>query len=173
MKLKKNLVLLGMMGSGKSTIGYLLSKNLNLEFYDIDSIIEKQDGRKISEIFNTEGEVFFRKLEEKVSIKILKLKNKVISLGGGAFLNENIRKEVLSNNVSFWLDWKDNTLINRIKRNNNNNKRPIINNSNENEIKKLISKRLKIYSMADFKINCEKFTKNEITRKILDIYEKN
>jgi len=170
MKLKKNLVLLGMMGSGKSTIGYLLSKNLNLEFYDIDSIIEKQDGRKISEIFNTEGEVFFRKLEEKVSIKILKLKNKVISLGGGAFLNENIRKEVLSNNVSFWLNWKSNTLINRIKRNN---KRPIINNSNENEIKKLISKRLKIYSMADFKINCEKFTKNEITRKILDIYEKN
>ena len=170
MKLKKNLVLLGMMGSGKSTIGYLLSKNLNLEFYDIDSIIEKQDGRKIAEIFNTEGEDFFRKLEEKVSIKILKLKNKVISLGGGAFLNENIRKEVLSNNVSFWLNWKSNTLINRIKRNN---KRPIINNSNENEIKKLISKRLKIYSMADFKINCEKFTKNEITRKILDIYEKN
>ena len=170
MKLKKNLVLLGMMGSGKSTIGYLLSKNLNLEFYDIDSIIEKQDGRKIAEIFNTEGEDFFRKLEEKVSIKILKLKNKVISLGGGAFLNENIRKEVLSNNVSFWLNWKDNTLINRIKRNN---KRPIINNSNENEIKKLISKRLKIYSMANFKINCEKFTKNEITRKILDIYEKN
>ena len=170
MKLKKNLVLLGMMGSGKSTIGYLLSKNLNLEFYDIDSIIERQDGRKIAEIFNTEGEDFFRKLEEKVSIKILKLKNKVISLGGGAFLNENIRKEVLSNNVSFWLNWKDNTLINRIKRNN---KRPIINNSNENEIKKLISKRLKIYSMADFKINCEKFTKNEITRKILDIYEKN
>ena len=170
MKLKKNLVLLGMMGSGKSTIGYLLSKNLNLEFCDIDSIIEKQDGRKIAEIFNTEGEDFFRKLEEKVSIKILKLKNKVISLGGGAFLNENIRKEVLSNNVSFWLNWKSNTLINRIKRNN---KRPIINNSNENEIKKLISKRLKIYSMADFKINCEKFTKNEITRKILDIYEKN
>ena len=170
MKLKKNLVLLGMMGSGKSTIGYLLSKNLNLEFYDIDSIIEKQDGRKIAEIFNTEGEDFFRKLEEKVSIKILKLKNKVVSLGGGAFLNENIRKEVLLNNVSFWLNWKDNTLINRIKRNN---KRPIINNSNENEIKKLISKRLKIYSMADFKINCEKFTKNEITRKILDIYEKN
>ena len=170
MKSKKNLVLLGMMGSGKSTIGYLLSKNLNLEFYDIDSVIEKQDGRKIAEIFNTEGEDFFRKLEEKVSIKILKLKNKVVSLGGGAFLNENIRKEVLSNNVSFWLNWKDNTLINRIKRNN---KRPIINNYNENEIKKLISKRLKIYSMADFKINCEKFTKNEITRKILDIYEKN
>ena len=170
MKLKKNLVLLGMMGSGNSTIGFLLSKNLNLEFYDIDTIIEKQEGRKIAEIFSTEGENFFRKLEEKVSIKILKLRNKVISLGGGAFVNENIRKEVLSNNISFWLNLKNNTLINRIKRNN---KRPMINNSNQNEIKKLISKRLKIYSMADFKIDCEKLSKNDITRKILDIYEKN
>ena len=170
MKSKKNLVLLGMMGSGKSTIGYLLSKSLDLEFCDIDLIIEKEAGCKIVEIFNREGENSFRKREEKTSIKILKLKNKVISLGGGAFLNENIRKEVLSNNISFWLDWKKDTLINRIKRNN---KRPIVNNSDENELKKLISKRIKIYSMADFKIDCEKFSKNEITEKIVDIYEKN
>ena len=170
MKSKKNLVLLGMMGSGKSTIGYLLSKSLDIEFCDIDLIIEKEVGCKIAEIFNREGESSFRKIEEKTSIKILKLKNKVISLGGGAFLNENIRKEVLSNNISFWLDWKKDTLINRIKRNN---KRPIVNNSDENELKKLISKRIKIYSMADFKIDCEKFSKNEITEKIADIYEKN
>ena len=170
MKSKKNLVLLGMMGSGKSTIGYLLSKSLDLEFCDIDLIIEKEAGCKIAEIFNREGENSFRKTEEKTSIKILKLENKVISLGGGAFLNENIRKEVLSNNISFWLDWKKDTLINRIKRNN---KRPIVNNSDENELKKLISKRIKIYSMADFKIDCEKFSKNEITEKIADIYEKN
>ena len=170
MKSKKNLVLLGMMGSGKSTIGYLLSKSLDLEFCDIDLIIEKEVGCKIAEIFNREGESSFRKIEEKTSIKILKLKNKVISLGGGAFLNENIRKEVLSNNISFWLDWKKDTLINRIKRNN---KRPIVNNSNEVELKKLISQRVKIYSMANFKINCEKFSKSDITRKIVDIYEKN
>ena len=170
MKSKKNLVLLGMMGSGKSTIGYLLSKSLDLEFFDIDLIIEKETGCKIAEIFNKEGENSFRKIEEKTSIKILKLKNKVISLGGGAFLNENIRKEVLSNNISFWLDWKKDTLINRIKRNS---KRPIVNNSDENELKKLISKRIKIYSMADFKIDCEKFSKNKITEKIADIYEKN
>ena len=170
MKSKKNLVLLGMMGSGKSTIGYLLSKSLDIEFCDIDLIIEKEVGCKIAEIFNREGESSFRKIEEKTSIKILKLKNKVISLGGGAFLNENIRKEVLSNNISFWLDWKKDTLINRIKRNN---KRPIVNGSNEVEIKKLISKRVKIYSMADFKIDCEKFSKSDITRKIVDIYEKN
>ncbi len=170
MKSKKNLVLLGMMGSGKSTIGQLLSKKLDLEFHDIDKHIEKKEGRKISEIFKIEGEIFFRKIEEKITIKVLKLNNKIISLGGGAFLNENIRKEVLSNNISFWLNWKSSTLIRRIKRNK---KRPIAYNSNENEIKKLISERLKIYSMADFKINCEKFNKNEIVNKIINIYEKN
>ena len=169
MKSKKNLILLGMMGSGKSTIGYILSKNLNLEFYDVDANIEKEVGRKIPEIFNIEGEVFFRKIEEKISIKILKLNNKVISLGGGAFMNENIRKEVLLNNVSFWLNWNNSTLINRIKKSK---KRPIVYNSNENEIKKIISERIKIYSMANFKINCEKFSKNEIVKKIINIYEK-
>ena len=86
------------------------------------------------------------------------------------FKSKEIRKEVLSNNISFWLDWKKDTLINRIKRNN---KRPIVNNSDENELKKLISKRIKIYSMAYFKKDCEKFSKKEITKKIVDIYEKN
>ena len=98
MKTNKNLVLLGMMGSGKSTIGYLLSKNLNLEFYDIDSIIEKQDGRKIAEIFNTEGEDFFRKLEEKTTLKILNSEKNIVALGGGAFINKNIRKTL---NIDF------------------------------------------------------------------------
>ena len=63
MKSKKNLVLLGMMGSGKSTIGYLLSKKIGLEFYDVDKIIEKETGHKIFEIFNLKGEKFFRNIE--------------------------------------------------------------------------------------------------------------
>ena len=170
MKSKKNLVLVGMMGSGKSTIGYLLSKNLNLEFYDVDKIIEKKTGHKISEIFNLKGEDFFRKIEEKISIKTLKLKNKVISLGGGAFLNENIRKEVLSNNISFWLNWSSYTIIKRIK---SNKKRPLVYNLSKSEIKKIITERIKKYSMSNFQINCEKLSKNEIVKKIVDIYEKN
>ena len=68
------------------------------------------------------------------------------------------------------MNWDNTTLINRIK---SSKKRPIAFNSSENEIKKLISDRSKIYSMSNYKINCEKFSKNEIVKKILDIYEKN
>ena len=170
MKSNKNLVLLGMMGSGKSIIGYLLSKNLNIEFMDVDEIIEKEEGCKISEIFEKKGEIEFRKIEEKVTLKLLESNKKIISLGGGGFINDNIRNEVLLNHISFWLNWDNATLINRIKKSK---KRPIAFNSTENEIKKLIFERSKIYSIANYKINCEKFSKNEIVKKILDIYEKN
>jgi len=170
MKSNNNLVLLGMMGSGKSTIGHLLSKNLNIELNDIDEIIEKEEGCKISEIFEKKGEICFRKIEEKITLKLLGSNKKIISLGGGGFINDNIRNEVLSNHISFWLDWNNSTLINRIKRSK---KRPIAFNLTENQIKKIISERSKIYSMANYKINCEKFSKDEIVKKIKDIYEKN
>ena len=170
MKSNSNLVLLGMMGSGKSTIGYLLSKNLNIELNDVDEIIEKEEGCKISEIFEKKGEICFRKIEEKITLKLLGSNKKIISLGGGGFINNNIRNEVLSNHISFWLDWNNSILINRIKRSK---KRPIAFNLTENQIKKIISERSKIYSMANYKINCEKFSKDEIVKKIKDIYEKN
>ena len=170
MKSNNNLVLLGMMGSGKSTIGYLLSKNLNIELNDVDEIIEKEEGCKISEIFEKKGEICFRKIEEKITLKLLGSNKKIISLGGGGFINNNIQNEVLSNHISFWLDWNNSTLINRIKRSK---KRPIAFNLTENQIKKIISERSKIYSMANYKINCEKFSKDEIVKKIKDIYEKN
>ena len=170
MKSNKNLVLLGMMGSGKSTIGYLLSKNLNIKFNDVDEIIEREEGCKISKIFEKKGEIYFRKIEERISLKLLRSNKKIISLGGGGFINDNVRNEVLSNHISFWLDWNNSTLINRIK---SSKKRPIAFNSTENQIKKLIYERSKMYSMANFKINCEKFSKNEIVKKIKDIYEKN
>ena len=95
MDLNKNIVLLGMMGSGKSTIGYLLSKNINLNFLDVDKFIEKETGLKIYDIFQKKGEDYFRNLEEKITLKFLKGKGKIISLGGGGFLNKNIRKEIL------------------------------------------------------------------------------
>ena len=97
MNLNKNIVLLGMMGSGKSTIGYLLSKNINYNFFDIDKLIEEESGLKIYDIFQKKGEIFFRDLEEKVTLKYLKGSRKIISLGGGGFLNKNIRKETLKN----------------------------------------------------------------------------
>ena len=170
MKSKENIVFLGMMGSGKSSLGSLISKKLNLDFYDTDNIIEKKTGMKISKIFKEKGEIFFRKVEEKISLEILKKDNIVIALGGGAFLNKKIMEEILKNHLSFWLKWNDKVLIQRIK---NSQKRPLAFNLSDNELTNLIKKRSKIYSKAKFKINCNNLTKNQIVNKIMNIYEKN
>ena len=166
----KNLVFLGMMGSGKSSIGAMVSKKLNIPFFDIDNLIEEHAGMTITEIFEANGEDYFRNLEEKITIKSLKHKNIVVSLGGGGFVNDKIRKDVLTNHFSFWLNWDDLILIKRIK---GSKKRPLASKSTEQEIKAIINKRKKIYSKADFKINCNKLTKSEIVKTIIKTYELN
>ena len=165
---KENLVFLGMMGSGKSSIGSLVSKNLKIDFIDVDNEIEKKTGLKVSQIFEKGGEKYFRQIEEIETLKFLKNKKTVISLGGGAFLNNKIKKEVLNNHISFWLNWDIKTLINRIK---DSRKRPIANKSSISEIEDLIKKRSIIYSKAMYKIDCENLTKSEIVKKIIKIYE--
>ena len=168
MNSKENLVFLGMMGSGKSSIGSLVSNKLNIDFIDIDNEIEKKIGLKISKIFQKEGEEYFRQIEERETLKFLKNKKTVISLGGGAFLNSKIKKEIINNHISFWLNWDIKTLVNRIV---NSKKRPIANKLSKNEIEELIKKRSIIYSKAMYKIDCENLTKNEIVKKIIEIYE--
>tara|TARA_B100000575_G_scaffold219757_1_gene180244 strand:+ start:237 stop:740 length:504 start_codon:yes stop_codon:yes gene_type:complete len=164
MKSKENIVFLGMMGSGKSSIGSLVSKKLKLNFFDIDRQIENELGMKISKIFETKGEKFFRDLEEKVTLRILKKNEIVISLGGGTFMNTKVRKEILNNHLSFWLQWNDEILLNRIK---NSAKRPIAIQSSNNELLDLIKKRSSIYSRARYKINCNNLTKTEIVEKVV------
>ena len=170
MNSNKNLVFLGMMGSGKSSIGNLISKKLDLPFIDVDSLIVENAGMSISEIFEKNGENYFRNLEEKITLKCLKKIKNVISLGGGGFINSKIRKEVLTNHFSFWLNWDESILIKRIK---GSKKRPIAFNSTNQEISKIIKSRSKIYANAQFKINCNKLTKTEIVKKIIKIYELN
>ena len=170
MKSKENLVFLGMMGSGKTSIGLLVAKKLKLNFIDIDHEIEKELGIKISDIFETRGEIYFRSIEEKITLKTLKKNNIVVSLGGGAFLNNNIKKEVLKNHYSFWLNWNYKTLIRRI---NNSKKRPLAFGINRIELIELIKKRSNIYSKALYRIDCEKLSKTVIVNKITKIYETN
>ena len=170
MNSKKNLVFLGMMGSGKSSIGNLVSKKLDLSFIDIDNLIIENDGMSISEIFDKKGENYFRNLEEKITLKHLKKIKNVISLGGGGFINAKIRKEILANHFSFWLNWDESILIKRIR---DSKKRPLAFNSTDQEIRAIIKSRSKIYSNAQFKINCNKLTKTEIVKKIIKIYELN
>jgi len=168
MILNKNLVLIGMMGSGKSSIGKLLSKKLKFEFIDTDNKIEEVEKKTISEIFKKKGEKYFRNIEEITSIKFLKLNNKVIALGGGGYVNPTIRKYILKKCISIWLDWKNETLINRIK---NSKKRPLAMKLNNLELQKLIIKRSLLYNLSDYKINCDKLDKKQIVEKIINLYE--
>ena len=92
-KVKKNLVLTGMMGVGKSTVGKILSKKLGFNFIDVDKIIVKKEKNSINSIFKIKGESYFRKLETEITLRKLKQDNAVISLGGGAFLDKTIRKK--------------------------------------------------------------------------------
>ena len=170
MNSNKNLVFLGMMGSGKSSIGNLTSKKLGLPFIDVDSLIVENTGMSISEIFEKKGENYFRNLEEKITLKYLKRTQNVISLGGGGFINAKIRKEILTNHFSFWLNWDESILIRRIK---GSKKRPLVFKSTDQEIILIIKDRSRIYSNAQFKINCNKLTKTEIVKKIIKIYELN
>ena len=157
-----------MMGSGKSTIGRLLAKKLNLRFFDIDFLIENKTDMKIAQIFEKKGEDEFRNLEKEITLKFLNKTNCVISLGGGAFINEIIKKTVKKKGIAIWLNWNSQTLINRIRKSK---KRPIALNLDDNELKDLINNRSKIYSKANYKINCENMNKIEIVKQITQIYE--
>ena len=168
--MKKNLVLLGMMGVGKTTLGKIVAKKQNLRFIDTDSCIEEKFSMKISEIFQNKGESFFRSEEEKEVLKSLKNTNCVIALGGGAFMNKRIRSSILKNAISIWLDLNLKYLSERTGWNK---KRPLLNKENNQVIiKKLYAERKDIYQLADYKINCDNLSKENIVKKIIAFYEK-
>ena len=167
-KLKKNLILTGMMGSGKTTIGKNLSYRLKMKFADTDHNIEKKLSLTISEIFEKKGEKFFRKIEKDEVLKIIEKSGFVISLGGGAFMNKTIRENVKRNSISVWLDVKGNMLQQRTIMNK---KRPLLKNINKQDFLKLYEERKKIYSLADYRIDCTSKKKEEIIKEIEKIYE--
>ena len=158
------------MAVGKTTIGRILAKKLKLEFIDTDSSIEKENLMKISKIFETKGEAFFRKEEEKIVLESLKKNNSVIALGGGAFMNKTVRENILKNDISFWLTDDIKTLNKRVKRNKN---RPLLKKQkSEKKILQLYSLRKNIYKLANNKIECNGQSKNDIINKIIKLYEK-
>ena len=166
----KNLALTGMMGVGKSTIGKILAKKLNYNFVDVDKIIELKEGSSINSIFKNKSETYFRKVENDITLIELKKSNSVISLGGGAFLNNAIRKNTKKTSISFWLDVPIEELIKRLKKNK---QRPLLFNKNiNNAVKKIYFDRKKIYNEADFRIKCFSQNSEEIANKILILYEK-
>ena len=149
---KKNICIMGLMGSGKSIVGKDLSKYLNLKYYDADKEIELKTKKSIQSIFNEEGESYFRDIEEEICLELLTKNNCVISLGGGSIINGKIRKVIKQNSYSIYLQVKVKVLVDRLKYSK---KRPLINkNKNKIEILKQLYENRKIfYEKADFIVN--------------------
>ena len=167
--MKKNLILTGMMGVGKSSIGKNLGEILEMQFIDIDNLIEEEENLSISKIFKIKGEEYFRKIEKKITLEILKDKNLVIALGGGAFINNDIREKVLLTSISIWLHVDEKILFNRL---NKSNKRPLLQQENLiKNFKNIYKKRKEIYKLAKFKIDCNNKEKKIIIKEIKNIYE--
>tara|TARA_B100001059_G_C17794515_1_gene562222 strand:+ start:451 stop:966 length:516 start_codon:yes stop_codon:yes gene_type:complete len=169
--LKKSLVLTGMMGVGKSTVGKSLSVYLKIPFIDVDRLIEEKEGSNIEQIFSKKGEAYFREKEREATLKILDRGNLVIALGGGAFIDNIIRKKVLKTCLSFWLDAKIKFLLTRFAKSK---KRPLLNNNDaEKTMNKIYLNRKNIYKLANFRIDCDKLNKLAVVKKISEIYENN
>ena len=165
-----NIVLLGHMGSGKSTIGKSLAKKLSRDFVDTDYEIEKHTNTKIREIFLNQGENQFREIEENVIKRILESKEKkVIALGGGSFESKNIRELVKGINISIWLKCNINILVERLKKNKN---RPLLIGKNiKSEIMKLDKIRKINYESADFHYDVSKKQKKLILKELVEYVE--
>ena len=170
---KRNICIMGLMGSGKSIIGKDLSIYLNLKFYDTDKEIELKTKKTISAIFEEKGESYFRNIEEKICIELLKKDNCVISLGGGSIINKKIRKVIELNSYSIYLQVKLNNLVKRLR---SSKKRPLLKkNVNKREIlENLYNNRQTFYENADFIVNNDndKFQVLEKIKSKLNSYAK-
>ena len=169
LSLRKNIVLIGIMGVGKTTLGKIVAKERNLKFIDIDENIERKNLMTITEIFEKKGEDFFRNEEKEEVLKSLKKEECIIALGGGAFINKIVRDDILKYSISIWLDLNIKTINNRVKWSN---KRPLLKEKKLEKLENLYEKRKKIYKLANHKIECAKLSKKNIVRKIIELYEK-
>ena len=156
------------MGSGKTTIGKKLSKNLNLKFLDTDKIIEKKNSMSINQIFNIKGEKYFRNEENKIFKELDNHKKTIISTGGGFVSSQNMLNLINKNNFTIYLKYELDSLYNRLLNDKKN--RPLIKKLTKIELKKhiekLLSSREKIYSKCKVVIECKNLNNNEILRQI-------
>lgn len=145
-RLDKPLVLIGLMGAGKTKMGSLLARELNLPFVDADQEIESAAGCSVADIFETHGEPAFRDLERKILARLLSEELKIIAPGGGAVMNDETAALVWEKSISIWLRADLDVLVERTSRNN---RRPLLRNGNPREILAgLMEKRHPVYQKA-------------------------
>lgn len=170
---KKHIYLIGFMGSGKSTTGELLAKQLSRPFLDTDELIENLEDQSIPEIFNKLGEAYFRQIESEIIERSSLSTPSVVALGGGAFTIERNREIVHQHGISIYLKWPPTTLYQRLKNSSN---RPLLYSHKPEDLFKYIEnllKRRKIYyKMADIIIDGDSCESEEmLVRTIIERIE--
>lgn len=143
----RNIVLVGMMGAGKSSIGKRLADRLGLQFVDADAEIEAAAGKTIPEIFAEHGEAYFREGERRVIGRILDGSGQVLATGGGAFMNADTRAYIAERAVSVWLKAELDVLMHRVRKRSN---RPLLRTPDpEATMRGLMDQRHPVYALAD------------------------
>lgn len=160
----KNIVLVGFMGTGKSTVGKALAQKLDWAFVDVDFLIEQKEGRSIPELFSEYGEDYFRKTEEEQIAAVMQGQRQVVSMGGGAVLRQTNREAMSSHGLVVALSASAHTILERVKEDSN---RPLLQGDREQKITQLLQERKNAYQFADIHINTDNLKVEEIVEAIL------
>ena len=143
----RSIVLIGLMGAGKTTVGRRLASRLHLPFVDADHEIEEAAGKSIPEIFEEHGEQYFRDGERRVIDRLLQDGIRVLATGGGAYMNADTRDAIARNGIALWLKADFDLLMKRVRRRSN---RPLLKNANpESVMRRLIDERYPVYALSD------------------------
>jgi shikimate kinase len=160
------IVLVGLMGAGKSTVGKRLAKRLGLPFVDSDEEIERAADRTISEIFEMFGEASFRDGERRVLARLVTGPPKVIATGGGAFMDDSTRRLILDHCISVWLDADIETLADRVGRRDN---RPLLSGKDPIEVlEKLAAIRNPVYALAHLRVRSQAMPHERTVERIIE-----
>lgn len=168
--LSRPLVLVGLMGAGKTTIGRRLAHVLSLPFVDADHEIAEAAGCSISDIFEMYGEAIFRDLEKRVLLRLISEEPRIIATGGGAFMNASIREAIKEKATSVWLKAELDVLLERVARRDT---RPLLKSGDRREIlNRLMDERYPIYAQADITVDSNAGMHESVVTAILEILEK-
>jgi shikimate kinase len=161
----RSVVLVGMMGAGKSSIGRRLARVLDLPFRDADAEIEKAAGMSVPDIFNAHGEAAFRAGEARVILRLLREGQQVLATGGGAWMNPDTRAEVAARAVSVWLEAAPEVLLRRVRRRSD---RPLLHTDNPEEtLRALLAQRAPVYALADVTVQSREVPHEQVVAEII------
>lgn len=162
---RRSVVLVGMMGAGKSSVGRRMAMRLGIPFVDADTEIEKAAGMTISDIFAVRGEAEFRAGEARVILRLLEGGPQVVATGGGAFLNPDTRAAIRAKGISIWLRAEFDVLMKRIRRRQD---RPLLRTADPAAtLRKLIEEREPVYALADLTVQSREVTHDKIVEEIV------